>query len=50
MLHQLMDPRGEFLENYRCVDGCQKVNISTKAVYVSVIRRTSYSTKHLQIR
>ena len=35
MLHQLMDPRGEFLENYRCVDGCQKINISTKAVYVS---------------
>ena len=30
-----MDPRGEFLENYRCVDGCQEINISTKAVYVS---------------
>ena len=23
MLHQLMDPRGEYIENYRCVDGCQ---------------------------
>ena len=35
MLHQLMDPRGEYLENYRCVDGCQKLNTSTKAVYVT---------------
>ena len=33
MLHQLMDPRGEYLENYRC-DGCQRLNTSTKAVYV----------------
>ena len=30
-----MDPRGEYLENYRCVDGCQKLNTSTKAVYVT---------------
>ena len=22
MLHQLRDPRGEYLENYSCVDGC----------------------------
>ena len=34
MLHQLMDPRGEYLESYRC-DGCQRLNTSTKAVYVS---------------
>ena len=34
MLHQLMDPRGEYFENYRCVDGCQNLNTSTKAVYV----------------
>ena len=26
-----MDPRGEHLENYRCVDECQKLNTSTKA-------------------
>ena len=35
MLHQLMDRRGEYLENYRCVDGCQKLNTSTKVVYVT---------------
>ena len=35
MLHQIMDPRGEYLENCRCVDGCQKLNASTKAVYVT---------------
>ena len=35
MLYQLMDPKGEYLENYRCVDGCQKWNKSTKAVYVT---------------
>ena len=35
MLHQLMDPRGEYLENYRCADGCQKLNASTKGVYVT---------------
>ena len=34
MLHQLIDPRGEYLENYRC-DGCQGLNTSTKAVYVT---------------
>ena len=34
MLHQLMDPRGEYVENYRSVDGCQKLNSLTKAVYV----------------
>ena len=32
-----MDPSGEYLENYRCVDGCQKLNTSTKAVYVTQI-------------
>ena len=35
MLHQLMDPMGEYLKNYRCVDGCQKLNTSTKAVNVT---------------
>ena len=35
MLHQLIDSRGEYLENYRCVDGCQKLNTSTRAVYVT---------------
>ena len=35
LLHQLMDPRGEYLENYRYVDGYQKLNTSTKAVYVT---------------
>ena len=40
MLHQLMDPKG----NYRCVDGCQKLNTSTKAIYV-----TSLSDALLQI-
>ena len=34
MLHQLMDPRGEVSENYRCADGFQKTNTSTKSVYV----------------
>ena len=34
MLHQLMDPRGEYLKNYKC-DGCQRLNTSTKAVYVT---------------
>ena len=34
MLHQLMDPRGEYLENHRC-DGCQRLNTSTKAIYMS---------------
>ena len=33
MLCLLMNPGG-YLENYRCVDGCQKLNTSTKAVYV----------------
>ena len=35
MLHQLMDPKGEYIENYRCTDGCQKLNTSTKALYVT---------------
>ena len=35
MLHQLMDPRGEFLEIYICVDGYQKINTSIKAVHVT---------------
>ena len=32
MLHRLMDPRGEYLENYRYSNGCQKLNTLTKAV------------------
>ena len=35
ILRHPMDPRGEYLENYRCADGCQKLNTSTKAVYVT---------------
>ena len=37
MLHQLMDPRREYLQNNRCVDRCQKLNTSTKVVYVTEI-------------
>ena len=32
ILHHVMNPRGEYLENYRCAYGCQKLNTSTKAV------------------
>ena len=35
MLHELMDPMEEYLDNCRCVDTCQKLNASTKAVYVT---------------
>ena len=35
MSHQFMDPRGEYLKNYSCVDVCQKLNILTKTVYVT---------------
>ena len=35
MLHQPIDPRGEYLEYYRCADACQKLNTSTKTVYVT---------------
>ena len=34
MLHQLWDPREEYLENDRGIDGCQKLNTSTKSVYL----------------
>ena len=34
MLHQLMDPRGEYLENGRFA-GHQRLNTSAKAVYVT---------------
>ena len=34
MLHQLWDPREEYLENDRSIDGCQKLNTSTKSVYL----------------
>ena len=34
MLHYFMDPRGKYLENYRC-NGCQRLNTSTKAVYAT---------------
>ena len=35
MLHQLMDQRGEYLENHRCTDGYQNLNTSAKAVYIT---------------
>ena len=35
MLYQLMDPRRKYLENYRCTGGFQKLNTSSKAVYVT---------------
>ena len=35
MLHQLIDPKGEYLENYRRVDECQKLSTSTKTVYAT---------------
>ena len=35
MLHQLMDLREEYLDNYRCVDGSQKLITLTKAAYVT---------------
>ena len=35
MLHQLWDPREEYLENDRGIDGCQKLNTSTKSVYLT---------------
>ena len=34
IIHQLMDPRGEYLENCRCIGGCQKLNRSTKTVFI----------------
>ena len=34
MLHQLIDPSGECLENYKCVDRCQMLITLTEAVYV----------------
>ena len=34
MLHQVMEPRVKLLKNYSCLDGCQKINTSTKVVYV----------------
>ena len=34
MLHQLIDPSGECLENYRCVDRCHTLNTLTEAVNV----------------
>ena len=39
-LHQLMDPRGEYLENCRCADECQNLNTSIKAVYVTQVSDT----------
>ena len=35
MLHPLMDLRGEFLENFGYIDRGQKINTSTKEVYVT---------------
>ena len=35
MSHQLMDPKGDYLENCRCVDRCQKLNTSAKLAHVT---------------
>ena len=35
MLHQLIDPRGEYLKNYRCSNRCQKLSTAIKAAYVT---------------
>lgn len=32
-----MDQMGKYLENYRCLDGCQKLNTLTKAVKVMLL-------------
>ena len=40
MLHQLVDPRGDHLKKYRCVDGCWMLNTSTKAVCVRQLSDT----------
>ena len=37
-----MYPRGEYLENYRCADGCQMLNTSTKTVYVTQLIDVKY--------
>ena len=34
-IYQLIDPRREYLKNYRCANGYQKLNTLTKAVYVT---------------
>ena len=34
-LHQLMDLREEYLENYRFFEWCRKLNTSAKAVFVT---------------
>ena len=36
MMHQLMDPRGDYLGNYRCADGCQKLNTSARSGYTQL--------------
>ena len=48
MMHQLMDPRREYLGNYRCADGCQKLKTSARSGY-TVIGCTNYTVKHFQI-
>ena len=35
MSHRLMDPREEYVESYRCADGCQIMNTLTMTVYVT---------------
>ena len=50
MLHQSMDPRGDYLEHYRCADGCQKLEyINKDSTYHTVIWCTNCTTKHFQI-
>ena len=36
MMHQLMDTQGEYLGNYRCPDGCQKLNTSARSGYTQL--------------
>ena len=43
ILHQLMDLRGKYLENYRCVDGCQTLNALTKPMWYSYLIHLLYN-------
>ena len=40
IVHQLMNTRGKFLENYGHADGFKKLNTSTKAVIVTQLSDT----------
>ena len=43
ILHQLVDPRREYLENHRGVGGCQKLNTSRKSMSHSYLMDILYS-------